>query len=173
MEHVCPLQPCKRVSWNVVLEGSQGAIFLQLMFFSVKFKSRVVFREWDKPDSTCVAHVSTVCANHQVKDSESWDLLSNCYNDLKQLVVFSLFFSGMLLVTADTLGHDFHVFQILTHPWASSQSAVHHLYTLHRGETEAKVNLYSYRIYTICTSTHIYMFLTSKVTYCLLLGDIH
>lgn len=46
---------------------------------------------------------------------------------------------GMLLVTADTLGHDFHVFQILTHPWASSQSAVHHLYTLHRGETEAKV----------------------------------
>uniref|UniRef100_A0A8C4Z0M2 BCAS3 microtubule associated cell migration factor n=1 Tax=Gadus morhua TaxID=8049 RepID=A0A8C4Z0M2_GADMO len=47
--------------------------------------------------------------------------------------------TGMLLVTADTLGHDFHVFQILTHPLASSQSAVHHLYTLHRGETEAKV----------------------------------
>ncbi|XP_063311232.1 BCAS3 microtubule associated cell migration factor isoform X4 [Pelobates fuscus] len=47
--------------------------------------------------------------------------------------------SGMLLVTSDTLGHDFHVFQILTHPWSSSQSAIHHLYTLHRGETEAKV----------------------------------
>uniref|UniRef100_A0A6I8QZ02 BCAS3 microtubule associated cell migration factor n=1 Tax=Xenopus tropicalis TaxID=8364 RepID=A0A6I8QZ02_XENTR len=47
--------------------------------------------------------------------------------------------SGMMLVTSDTLGHDFHVFQILTHPWSSSQSAVHHLYTLHRGETEAKV----------------------------------
>ncbi|XP_061775314.1 breast carcinoma-amplified sequence 3 [Nerophis ophidion] len=47
--------------------------------------------------------------------------------------------SGMLLVTADILGHDFHVFQVLTHPWTSSQSAVHHLYTLHRGETEAKV----------------------------------
>lgn len=46
----------------------------------------------------------------------------------------------MLLVTTDTLGHDFHVFQILTHPWSSSQSAVHHLYTLHRGETEAKVS---------------------------------
>lgn len=47
--------------------------------------------------------------------------------------------SGMLLVTSDTQGHDFHVFQILSHPWSSSQSAVHHLYTLHRGETEAKV----------------------------------
>ncbi|CDQ89095.1 unnamed protein product [Oncorhynchus mykiss] len=45
----------------------------------------------------------------------------------------------MLLVTADTLGHDFHVFHVLTHPWTSNQSAVHHLYTLHRGETEAKV----------------------------------
>lgn len=44
-------------------------------------------------------------------------------------------------MTADILGHDFHVFQILTHPWASSQSAVHHLYTLHRGETEAKVRV--------------------------------
>uniref|UniRef100_A0A672QU80 BCAS3 microtubule associated cell migration factor n=1 Tax=Sinocyclocheilus grahami TaxID=75366 RepID=A0A672QU80_SINGR len=57
-------------------------------------------------------------------------------------IIICMFFSrdgGMLLVTADTLGHDFHVFQILTHPWASSQSAVHHLYTLHRGETEAKV----------------------------------
>ncbi|XP_067866840.1 breast carcinoma-amplified sequence 3 isoform X1 [Heterodontus francisci] len=47
--------------------------------------------------------------------------------------------SGMLLVTTDTQGHDFHVFRILTHPCSSSQSAVHHLYTLHRGETEAKV----------------------------------
>lgn len=52
-----------------------------------------------------------------------------------------LWSSGMLLVTTDTLGHDFHVFQIVTHPWASSQSAVHHLYTLHRGETEAKVRI--------------------------------
>ncbi|KAM7139970.1 BCAS3 microtubule associated cell migration factor isoform 10-T11 [Macrochelys suwanniensis] len=49
------------------------------------------------------------------------------------------FVTRMLLVTTDTLGHDFHVFQVLTHPWSSSQSAVHHLYTLHRGETEAKV----------------------------------
>ncbi|XP_062887849.1 breast carcinoma-amplified sequence 3 isoform X5 [Mobula hypostoma] len=47
--------------------------------------------------------------------------------------------TGMLLVTTDTQGHDFHVFRILTHPCSSSQSAVHHLYTLHRGETEAKV----------------------------------
>lgn len=70
----------------------------------------------------------------------------------------------MLLVTADTLGHDFHVFQILTHPWASSQSAVHHLYTLHRGETEAKVRTHMYThlhksftlISALSFSTHIW-----------------
>uniref|UniRef100_A0A3B3R432 BCAS3 microtubule associated cell migration factor n=1 Tax=Paramormyrops kingsleyae TaxID=1676925 RepID=A0A3B3R432_9TELE len=71
--------------------------------------------------------------------------------------------SGMLLVTADTLGHDFHVFQILTHPWASSQSTVHHLYTLHRGETEAKVQDISFShdcrwvaISTLRGTTHVF-----------------
>ena len=57
----------------------------------------------------------------------------------------------MLLVTTDTLGHDFHVFQILTHPWSSSQSAVHHLYTLHRGETEAKVSsIFFQKVFSLC-----------------------
>ncbi|MEQ2161350.1 Breast carcinoma amplified sequence 3, partial [Goodea atripinnis] len=63
----------------------------------------------------------------------------------------------MLLVTSDTLGHDFHVFQILTHPWASSQSAVHHLYTLHRGETEAKF-LLSLLFLSVCPHSALVLF---------------
>ncbi|XP_054730895.1 uncharacterized protein LOC129239440 isoform X1 [Anastrepha obliqua] len=47
--------------------------------------------------------------------------------------------SGMLLLTADRRGHDFHVFRIQPHPVSSSLSAVHHLYVLHRGDTSAKV----------------------------------
>uniref|UniRef100_UPI00358F517D BCAS3 microtubule associated cell migration factor isoform X1 n=1 Tax=Myxine glutinosa TaxID=7769 RepID=UPI00358F517D len=47
--------------------------------------------------------------------------------------------SGMLLVTADCQGHDFHVFRILAHPLLAAQAAVRHLYTLHRGDTEAQV----------------------------------
>ena len=47
--------------------------------------------------------------------------------------------SGNLLVTADVSGRDFHVFSIHAHPLASADSAVHHLYTLQRGDTTAQV----------------------------------
>ncbi|XP_055684455.1 breast carcinoma-amplified sequence 3 homolog [Lutzomyia longipalpis] len=47
--------------------------------------------------------------------------------------------SGMLLLTADRRGHDFHVFRIHPHPSGASHAAVHHLYVLHRGDTTAKV----------------------------------
>ncbi|XP_048375318.1 BCAS3 microtubule associated cell migration factor [Sphaerodactylus townsendi] len=73
------------------------------------------------------------------EDSDSEGIVAHFPAHEKPICCMSFNPSGMLLVTTDTLGHDFHVFQILTHPWSSSQSAVHHLYTLHRGETEAKV----------------------------------
>lgn len=47
--------------------------------------------------------------------------------------------SGLLLLTADKRGHDFHVFRIHPHPCGSASAAVHHLYILHRGDTTAKV----------------------------------
>lgn len=45
--------------------------------------------------------------------------------------------SGLLLLTADKRGHDFHVFRINPHP--CGLASVHHLYILHRGDTTAKV----------------------------------
>ncbi|XP_072941526.1 uncharacterized protein [Epargyreus clarus] len=47
--------------------------------------------------------------------------------------------SGMLLITADRRGHDFHVFRINPHPCGPNLASVHHLYILHRGDTTAKV----------------------------------
>jgi hypothetical protein len=55
------------------------------------------------------------------------------------IVALSFDPSGMLLLTADKRGHDFHVFRIHPHPGGSSLAAVHHLYVLHRGDTTAKV----------------------------------
>lgn len=47
--------------------------------------------------------------------------------------------SGLLLMTADKRGHDFHVFRIHPHPCGAASASVHHLYILHRGDTTAKV----------------------------------
>ena len=60
-----------------------------------------------------------------------------------------LLFSGSLLLTADVLGNNFHVYHILPHPICPSLSAVHHLYTLHRGDTTATVSPGS----TLCRNT--------------------
>lgn len=48
--------------------------------------------------------------------------------------------SGTLLLTADCLGHSFHMFRLMVHPLSCALGAVHHLYTLFRGETSARVS---------------------------------
>ncbi|XP_053678611.1 uncharacterized protein LOC128728987 [Anopheles nili] len=53
---------------------------------------------------------------------------------------------GMLLLTADRRGHDFHVFRLHPHPSGASLAAVHHLYVLHRGDTTAKVQDISFSL---------------------------
>ncbi|GFR86101.1 breast carcinoma-amplified sequence 3-like protein [Elysia marginata] len=64
--------------------------------------------------------------------------------------------SGILLVTACKLGHNFHVFSLVAHPCSSSLGAVHHLYTLHRGDTTAKVTdiAFTYDSRWVTVSTH-------------------
>ena len=57
-----------------------------------------------------------------------------------------LLFSGSLLLTADVLGNNFYVYHILPHPICPSLGAVHHLYTLHRGDTTATVSPGQYTV---------------------------
>jgi len=54
-----------------------------------------------------------------------------------------------MLLTADVLGNNFHVFHVLPHPICPSLSAIHHLYTLHRGDTTATVSLVSWLSYSV------------------------
>ncbi|XP_065577619.1 BCAS3 microtubule associated cell migration factor-like [Artemia franciscana] len=64
--------------------------------------------------------------------------------------------SGMLLFTADKQGRNFHIFKILPHPCSSVQSVVHHLYTLYRGDTSARIQDVSFTTDSrwVCVSTH-------------------
>ncbi|XP_017773235.1 PREDICTED: breast carcinoma-amplified sequence 3 homolog isoform X2 [Nicrophorus vespilloides] len=58
----------------------------------------------------------------------------------KEAVVYLSFDpSGLLLLTADKRGYDFHLFRIHSHPGGPALAAIHHLYILHRGDTTARV----------------------------------
>ncbi|XP_039270826.2 BCAS3 microtubule associated cell migration factor-like isoform X1 [Styela clava] len=51
---------------------------------------------------------------------------------------------GSLIATADKRGHSFHVFSILPHPVTPRMGAVHHIYSLYRGDTSARVQEISF-----------------------------
>ncbi|XP_042880190.1 BCAS3 microtubule associated cell migration factor-like isoform X2 [Penaeus japonicus] len=72
------------------------------------------------------------------------------------IVALSFDPTGMLLLTADKQGHNFHLFRLQPHPLSSAQSAIHHLYTLHRGDTTAKVIDISFSLDSrwVAVSTH-------------------
>lgn len=79
------------------------------------------------------------------EDSDCDGLLAHFHAHANEPVAAMAFDpSGTLLLTACKLGHNFHVFRLMTHPCGSSLGAVHHLYTLHRGDTTAKVSLKQY-----------------------------
>ncbi|XP_022102126.1 breast carcinoma-amplified sequence 3 homolog isoform X2 [Acanthaster planci] len=71
--------------------------------------------------------------------------------------------SGTLLFTAGSQGHSFHIFRIMNHPCSSGLGAIHHLYTLYRGDTAAKVQDVSFTndsrwvaVSTMRETTHVF-----------------
>merc|ERR1719422_2624953 len=57
----------------------------------------------------------------------------------KAIVAMAWDSSGSLLLTADKLGNNFNLFRVVAHPLGSAFAAVHHLYTLYRGDTPGSV----------------------------------
>ena len=59
----------------------------------------------------------------------------------KAVVALEFDANGSLLLTCDRLGSYFNLFKIVPHPAGASYSAVHHLYSLYRGDTPGSVQV--------------------------------
>ncbi|PSN43844.1 Breast carcinoma-amplified sequence 3, partial [Blattella germanica] len=84
-------------------------------------------------------HVEDTRVGDSMMNGNSDNIIAHFLAHSDPVVALAFDPSGMLLLTADKRGHDFHVFRIHPHPGGSSLAAVHHLYVLHRGDTTAKV----------------------------------
>ena len=49
--------------------------------------------------------------------------------------------TGSLLLTCDRVGNYFNLFRIVPHPAGAGYAAVHHLYSLYRGDTPGSVQV--------------------------------
>ncbi|KAK6626431.1 hypothetical protein RUM44_008904 [Polyplax serrata] len=90
-----------------------------------------------------VTIIDTLTANNYIRETnendDGTDIVAHFIAHTETVVAISFDPSGMLLLTADKRGHDFHLFRVFPHPCGSQNAAVHHLYVLHRGDTTAKV----------------------------------
>ncbi|KAJ3657411.1 hypothetical protein Zmor_009216 [Zophobas morio] len=99
-----------------------------------------LFIEWTDTNDP---HQSSIFQNKNINPKENIipqdAVIAHFVAHTEAIVCLSFDPSGMLLLTSDKRGHDFHVFRIQPHPGGPALAAVHHLYILHRGDTSAKV----------------------------------
>jgi len=77
--------------------------------------------------------------NIDISNSKVEGVVAHFIAHTKGIVALQWDHSGSLLLTADKPGHSFHLFRIVAHPLGSAFAAVHHLYTLYRGDTPGSV----------------------------------
>ncbi|KAL3858527.1 hypothetical protein ACJMK2_013112 [Sinanodonta woodiana] len=95
-----------------------------------------------RPGIVTVVDIQRVTSDHFCvnEDNEGDAMIAHFHAHAAEPVAALAFdSSGTLLASACRLGHNFHIFRLMAHPCGSSLGAVHHLYTLYRGETTARV----------------------------------
>merc|ERR550519_2719533 len=88
-----------------------------------------------------------LCNRDEEKDKENIDISNSKVEGVvahflahtRAVVALQWDAGGSLLVTADRPGHNFNLFRVVAHPLGSAFAAVHHLYTLYRGDTPGSV----------------------------------
>ena len=75
----------------------------------------------------------------------------------KAVVALEFDANGSLLLTCDKMGSYFNLFKIVPHPAGSSYSAVHHLYSLYRGDTPGSVQVNQAYFFNVRPTTDIFL----------------
>ena len=60
---------------------------------------------------------------------------------MQAIVALQFDHTGSLLLTCDRVGNYFNLFRIVPHPAGAGYAAVHHLYSLYRGDTPGSVQV--------------------------------
>ena len=77
--------------------------------------------------------------NVDITNTKAEGVVAHFVAHSKAIVAMAWDSSGSLLLTADKLGNNFNLFRVVAHPLGSAFAAVHHLYTLYRGDTPGSV----------------------------------
>merc|ERR1719222_738385 len=77
--------------------------------------------------------------NIDITNTKAEGVVAHFVAHSKAIVAMAWDSSGSLLLTADKLGNNFNLFRVVAHPLGSAFAAVHHLYTLYRGDTPGSV----------------------------------
>ena len=90
-------------------------------------------------------YVNTSTKPHNLHDEDQNWIVAHFWAH-HEAPVYALEFngSGRLLVSADSLGQYFNVFQVNVNSFKSTRTVVKHLYSLYRGDTSAKVRHMSF-----------------------------
>ena len=71
-------------------------------------------------------------------ENQKW-IIAHFIAHQEPIYAFEFNHSGRLLVTADTLGQYFNIYQISPNPYKCTRTQIKHLYSLYRGDTTSKV----------------------------------
>ncbi len=76
--------------------------------------------------------------NNLHDENQTW-IIAHFVAHQGPIYAFEFNHSGRLLVTADTLGQYFNVYQISPNPYKCTRTQIKHIYSLYRGDTTSKV----------------------------------
>ncbi len=87
----------------------------------------------------CTVIDTVKCGHRKIHDEDQNWIVAHFVAHQEAIQALEFDHSGRLLISADRLGQYFNVYLISSNPFKSTKTCIRHLYSLHRGDTTAKV----------------------------------